>query len=108
MRHRRARQKVRANSTLGDHDLPHYNDPSWVKRRKIRVVAAVRGGIIPLIVALERFNITHEEYLEWESEVGNNVARRKRLCQVIMGWPRQVAGKREYQRAATMARHRHS
>jgi hypothetical protein len=62
---------------LRDEDLPHYDDPLWVKRRKIRVVAAVRSGMTPLYLALRRFNITVKQFVEWEREVDEEIARRK-------------------------------
>jgi hypothetical protein len=68
---------------LGDDDLPHQNDPLWVKRRKIRVVAAVRSGLIPLRQALERFNLSPEEFVQWEHEVGQDVARKRQILRDI-------------------------
>ena len=64
---------------LRDEDLPHHHDPLWVKRRKIRVVAAVRGGMTPLHAALRRFNITAEQFVEWEREVDEDIAKRRNI-----------------------------
>jgi hypothetical protein len=64
---------------LSDEDLPHRDDPLWAKRRKIRVVAAVRSGILPLHLALERFNISAEEFVQWEHEVGQDLARKRQI-----------------------------
>ena len=87
-------REVLRNPALTDEDLPHHNDPLWVRRRKIRVVAAVRGGQIPLYVALERFNLTAQEYVEWEREVGEDLARRKHIFREIMtGRPKRLSKK---------------
>src|SRR5688572_8955598 len=84
-----------ANPTLRDEDLPHHNDPAWVRRRKIRVVAAVHGGLIPLYVALQRFNLTAEEFLEWEREVRNELARKKHIFRAtITGRTKRFSKKR--------------
>ena len=79
----------------GDDDLPHQNDPSWVRRRKIRVVAAVRNGLLPLHQALERFNICPEEFVQWEQEVGQDVARKRQILRDIKaGRAPRKSGKR--------------
>jgi len=59
-------------------DLPEHNDVRWVRRRKARVVAAVRGGLLSLHEALERYSLSLEEFIEWEREVGREVAERRR------------------------------
>lgn len=50
-----------------------------MKRRKVRVVAAVRSGAIPLHQALARFNLSAEEFVEWEREVGEDLARKRQM-----------------------------
>jgi hypothetical protein len=85
----------RANPPFRDEDLPHHDDPVWVRRRKIRVVAAVRGGVIPLYVALERFHLTAKEFVEWEREVGEDLARKKNIVRaMIAGRPKLSSKKR--------------
>ena len=57
--------------------LPQDNEPRALKRRKIRVVAAVQGGMISLSQALERFGLTLEEFIQWKREVGKDLARKR-------------------------------
>lgn len=48
-------------------DLPPHDTTRWVPRRKARVVAAVEGGLITAEEALERYDITDEEFACWKS-----------------------------------------
>ena len=41
----------------------------WVTRRKAVVVAAVRGGLLSVEQACERYALTLEEYLSWQAAV---------------------------------------
>ena len=50
-------------------DLPPVNTDRWVMRRKAEVVAAVRGGLIPLADALTRYRLTAEEFLAWQKAI---------------------------------------
>lgn len=50
-------------------DLPPPNTGRWVIRRKAEVVAAVRGGLLSLDDALERYRITSEEFLAWQRSI---------------------------------------
>ncbi len=63
---------------IGAEDLPEHADIRWVRRRKARVVAAVRGGLLSLHEALQRYSLSLEEFIEWEREVGREVAERRR------------------------------
>jgi len=47
-------------------DLPPPNTKRWVVRRKAAVVTAVRSGRISLEEALQRYQLTEEEYQCWE------------------------------------------
>jgi hypothetical protein len=47
-------------------DLPPPNTRRWVVRRKAAVVTAVRNGRITLEEALQRYQLTEEEYRSWE------------------------------------------
>ncbi len=47
-------------------DLPPPNTRRWVVRRKAQVVAAVRGGLLTLEEACERYMLTIEEFLVWQ------------------------------------------
>ncbi|GJM03912.1 MAG: hypothetical protein DHS20C08_24130 [Rhodomicrobium sp.] len=50
-------------------DLPPKNTRRWVIRRKAEVVAAVRGGLLSLEEACERYKLTVEEFLSWQSSI---------------------------------------
>ena len=50
-------------------DLPPPNTGRWVIRRKAEVVAAVRGGLISLDDALERYSLTAEEFTAWQRSI---------------------------------------
>ena len=49
--------------------LPPRNTTRWVVRRKAEVVAAVRGGLLSLEDALERYRLTSEEFLAWQESI---------------------------------------
>lgn len=50
-------------------DLPAPDTKRWVPRRKAEVVAAVRGGLLSLEDACERYALTVEEFLSWQRNV---------------------------------------
>lgn len=50
-------------------DLPPPGTRRWVIRRKAEVVAAVRGGLISLDDALERYQLTAEEFTAWQRSI---------------------------------------
>lgn len=50
-------------------DLPPPNTQRWVIRRKAEVVAAVRGGLLSLDDACERYQLTNEEFLAWQQSI---------------------------------------
>lgn len=50
-------------------DLPPRETKRWVIRRKAEVVAAVRGGLISLEEACERYTLTVEEFLSWQASI---------------------------------------
>jgi hypothetical protein len=50
-------------------DLPPANTGRWVIRRKAEVVAAVRGGLLSLEDALEKYTLTSEEFLAWPRSI---------------------------------------
>ncbi|HEY1962707.1 MAG TPA: DUF1153 domain-containing protein [Rhizomicrobium sp.] len=47
--------------------LPPPDLKRWVPKRKAEVVAAVRGGVISLEAACQRYALTVEEFLSWEN-----------------------------------------
>jgi Protein of unknown function (DUF1153) len=53
-------------------DLPPPGSHRWVIRRKAEVVAAVRGGLLSLEEACERYTLTTEEYLSWQRSLDKN------------------------------------
>lgn len=50
-------------------DLPNPSTKRWVIRRKAEVVAAVRGGLLSLEEACERYRLTVEEFLGWQRAI---------------------------------------
>ena len=50
-------------------DLPPPGTERWVIRRKAEVVAAVRGGLLSLDDACERYRLTNEEFLAWQKSI---------------------------------------
>lgn len=50
-------------------DLPPQGTTRWVARRKAQVVAAVRGGLLSLEQASERYALTAEEFMSWRNAV---------------------------------------
>lgn len=50
-------------------DLPKPTTRRWVIRRKAEVVAAVRGGLLSLDEACERYTLTVEEFLGWQRAI---------------------------------------
>jgi hypothetical protein len=50
-------------------ELPPPQTKRWVPRRKAQVVAAVRGGMLSLDEACDRYALTVEEYLTWQRAI---------------------------------------
>lgn len=50
-------------------DLPPKNTKRWVIRRKAEVVAAVRGGLLSIDEACERYRLTVDELLSWQRSI---------------------------------------
>ncbi len=50
-------------------DLPPANTQRWVIRRKAEVVAAVRGGLLSLEDACDRYKLTSEEFGAWQTAI---------------------------------------
>jgi hypothetical protein len=50
-------------------DLPPVTTKRWVIRRKAEVVAAVRGGLISLEEACNRYTLTVDEFLSWQMSI---------------------------------------
>jgi hypothetical protein len=50
-------------------DLPSKTTRRWVASRKAAVVRAVSAGLILRKEALERYRLSEEEFLEWETAI---------------------------------------
>lgn len=50
-------------------DLPSPETKRWVIRRKAEVVAAVRGGLLSLDEACDRYRLTVDEFLSWQRSI---------------------------------------
>jgi hypothetical protein len=50
-------------------DLPPKDTRRWVIRRMAEVVAAVRGGLLSLEEACERYKLTVDEFLSWQRSI---------------------------------------
>jgi hypothetical protein len=56
-------------SPLSISDLPPASTERWVMRRKATVVAAVRGGLLSLEEACERYTLSVEEFMSWQAAI---------------------------------------
>ncbi len=56
-------------------DLPPPSTRRWVIRRKAEVVTAVRAGLPTLEEACERYNLSVEEFLSWQSLIDKHGMR---------------------------------
>jgi hypothetical protein len=66
-RHNRARYVIGPyGHALTIADLPPRDTKRWVIRRKAELVAAVRGGLLSLEEACERYTLTVDEFLSWQ------------------------------------------
>jgi hypothetical protein len=50
-------------------DLPTKDTKRWVIRRKAEVVAAVRGGLLSLEEACDRYKLSVDEFLSWQRSI---------------------------------------
>jgi len=72
-------QKFRPHSVIGPlgepltlESLPPKGTSRWVIRRKAEVVAAVKGGLLSIEDACERYDLSVEEFLCWQRAVEKN------------------------------------
>jgi hypothetical protein len=56
-------------SPLTTADLPAPGTKRWVIRRKAQVVLAVRGGLLSLEDACNRYMLTADEFLSWQASI---------------------------------------
>ena len=59
-------------SVLSQADLPNASTRRWVASRKAAVVRGVLYGLITREAALERYNLSDEEFDEWLRAVANH------------------------------------
>ena len=65
--HNRARYVIGPDGTpLTLADLPPQDTTRWVIRRKAMLVAAVRGGLLTVEEACDRYALTIDEFLSWQ------------------------------------------
>ena len=69
-RHNRARYVIGPDGrAMTVADLPPQDTKRWVIRRKAELVAAVRGGLLSLEEACERYTLTVDEFLSWQRSI---------------------------------------
>ena len=59
--------------------LPKTYDVHWSESRKAQVVEAVRGRLISMEEARERYLLSRREFETWQSQFGERVAEKKEL-----------------------------
>ena len=63
-------------------DLPAPDTKRWVIRRKAEVVAGVRGGLLTIEEACERYTLSLEEFLSWQRLIDSHGVRGLRATKV--------------------------
>ena len=63
-------------------DLPPAGLTRWVIRRKAELVTAVRGGLLSLEEACERYSITIDEFLSWQRALDRHGVKGLRATRV--------------------------
>ncbi len=56
-------------------DLPPPDTVRWVIRRKAELVAAIRGGLLSLEDACERYQLSEEELQSWANSIAKHGTR---------------------------------
>ena len=56
-------------------DLPPPETKRWVIRRKAEVVAAVRGGLLTMEEACQRYSLSSEEFTSWQRLIDRHGVR---------------------------------
>jgi hypothetical protein len=56
-------------------DLPPPDTQRWVVRRKAEIVAAVQGGLLSLDEVRDRYGLTIEEFMSWQSSIDRHGIR---------------------------------
>jgi hypothetical protein len=81
-----------AGKPLTIDDLPPPDTKRWVIRRKAEVVTAVRAGLLSLEEACERYRLSIEEFLSWQSLIDSHGMRGLRTTKL-----------KEYRRKTSLA-----
>ncbi len=63
-------------------ELPSPDTKRWVVRRKAAVVNGVRGGLLTLEQACERYDLTVEEFLSWQRLIDEHGVRALRVTRL--------------------------
>ena len=50
-------------------DLPSTNVKRWTIYRKAEIIAGIRGGLLSLEEACQRYKLTTEEFLSWQASI---------------------------------------
>jgi hypothetical protein len=85
---------VRSDASAALSSLPPPTTKRWVIRRKAAVVAAVRGGLLTLEDACQRYTLSTEEFLSWQRLIdrhGMRGLRATRLQDYRAGRPQDAA-----------------
>lgn len=64
-----------SGSPLTLEDLPSPDTVRWVIRRKAELVAAIRGGLLSLEDACERYQLSEEELQSWVDSLARHGVR---------------------------------
>ena len=80
-----------AGKPLSLDDLPPPSTKRWVIRRKAEVVTAVRAGLLTLEEACQRYNLSVEEFLSWQSLIDKHGMRGLRTTRLQQD-RRHIAG----------------
>jgi len=74
---------VRLSDRSKDLDkLPSPDTRRWVTRRKAQVVAAVRGGVLTIVEACERYRLSEEEFKSWMNMLDQHGLRGLRATRI--------------------------
>jgi hypothetical protein len=63
-------------------DLPPPGTKRWVVRRKAQVVAGVRGGLLSLEDACQRYTLSVEEFASWQQLIDRHGLRGLRVTRL--------------------------
>jgi Protein of unknown function (DUF1153) len=77
-------------------DLPPAGATRWVVRRKAMVVAAVRGGLLSIGAACERYQLTMDEFMSWQRSLDEHGMMALRVTRAQDYRPGAVSRRRRY------------